>query len=217
MTVVAILNPKGGSGKTTLATNLARALHESGRSVLVVDSDPQGSARDWHAVNEANPIPLVALDRANNLSTIGSMADAYDFIIIDGAAKLENMLAAAIKASDLILIPVQPSPYDVWATSDLIDVIKARREVTDGRPRAAFVVTRKIDGTKLGADVRPVLDEYGLPVLAAEIAQRQVYPRTAAAGLTVLDGGDPKARAEIDDLTGEVLAMLEGTGGGEWR
>lgn len=132
MTVVAILNPKGGSGKTTLVTNLARALHESGRSVLVVDSDPQGSARDWHAVSEANPIPLVALDRANNLSTIGSMAGTYDCIVIDGAAKLENMIAAAIRASDLILIPVQPSPYDVWATSDLVDIIKARQEVTDG-------------------------------------------------------------------------------------
>jgi len=209
MTVTAILNPKGGSGKTTLATNLARALHESGRSVLVVDSDPQGSARDWHAMNEANPLPLVALDRANNLNTVKSVAGAYDRIVIDGAAKLENMLAAAIKVSDLVLIPVQPSPYDVWATGDLVELVQARREVTGGRPVAAFVVTRKIDGTRLGADVRQVLAEYDLPVLAAEIVQRQVYPRTAAAGLTVFDGDDSKARAEIEGLTEEVLAMLE--------
>jgi len=196
-------------GKTTLATNLARALHESGRSVLVVDSDPQGSARDWHAMNEANPLPLVALDRANNLNTVKSVAGAYDRIVIDGAAKLENMLAAAIKVSDLVLIPVQPSPYDVWATGDLVELVQARREVTGGRPVAAFVVTRKIDGTRLGADVRQVLAEYDLPVLAAEIVQRQVYPRTAAAGLTVFDGDDSKARAEIEGLTEEVLAMLE--------
>ena len=209
MTILAILNPKGGCGKTTLATNLARALHERKYSVLIVDSDPQGSARDWHAANETNPIPLVALDRANNLSTIRTMAGSYDHIIIDGAAKLENMLAGAIKVSDLVLIPVQPSPYDVWATSDLVDVIKARQEVTDGKPRAAFVVMRKIDRTRLGADVHAALAEYGLPVLAAEIVQRQVYPRTAAAGLTVIDGNDPKAQAEVEELTTEVLALLE--------
>jgi len=119
------------------------------------------------------------------------------------------MLAAAIKVSDLVLIPVQPSPYDVWATGDLVELVQARREVTGGRPVAAFVVTRKIDGTRLGADVRQVLAEYDLPVLAAEIVQRQVYPRTAAAGLTVFDGDDSKARAEIEGLTEEVLAMLE--------
>ena len=119
------------------------------------------------------------------------------------------MLASAIKVSDVILIPVQPSPYDVWATSDLVDVIKARQEVTDGRPHATFVVTRKIDRTRLGADVHEALGEYGLPILTAEIVQRQVYPRTAAEGLTVFDSTDPKARAEIDELTTEVLAMLE--------
>jgi len=82
MTVVAILNPKGGGGKTTLATDLARARHESGRSVFVVDSDSRESARDWQATNESNPLPSVALDRANDLNTIRSMADAYNRIVI---------------------------------------------------------------------------------------------------------------------------------------
>ncbi len=70
MPIVSALNPKGGSGKTTISTNLARSLHERGQSVLMVDSDPQGSARDWHAANEANPVELVALDRPNNVKTL---------------------------------------------------------------------------------------------------------------------------------------------------
>jgi chromosome partitioning protein len=74
MSIISVLNPKGGSGKTTISTNLARSLHERGHSVLLVDSDPQGSARDWHAANEHNPIELVALDRANNVKTLTSMA-----------------------------------------------------------------------------------------------------------------------------------------------
>ena len=94
MSIISVLNPKGGCGKTTISTNLARALHDRGHSVLIVDSDPQGSARDWHAANEDNPIELVALDRPNNVKTLASMAANYDYVVIDGAAKLEDMIAA---------------------------------------------------------------------------------------------------------------------------
>lgn len=208
MTVISILNPKGGCGKTTLSTNLARGLYETGKRVLIVDSDPQGSARDWHAADEDNPLPLVALDRANNIKTLTSMVHSYDFIVIDGAAKLEDMIAAAIKISDFILIPVQPSPYDIWAASDLVELIKARREVTDGKPEAAFIVTRKIEGTKLGEDVRAALDEYGLPVLQSAITQRQIYPQTASDGRTVFDGDNMKARQEVEATISELLAVL---------
>ncbi|HXI14665.1 MAG TPA: ParA family partition ATPase [Thermoanaerobaculia bacterium] len=208
MTVISILNPKGGCGKTTLSTNLARSLHERGHKVLLVDSDPQGSARDWHAASEANPLPLVALDRANNIKTLSTMADSYDFIVLDGAAKLEDIIAAAIKVSDFILIPVQPSPYDIWAASDLVELIKARQEVTDGKPQAAFVITRRIEGTKLGGDVRKALDEYELPVLSEAVTQRQIYPQTASNGQTVYEGDNPKARDEINALTDEILATI---------
>lgn len=210
MTVISVLNPKGGCGKTTLSTNLARALHERGSSVLIVDSDPQGSARDWHAANQDNPVPLVALDRANNLKSLPTMAGSYDFIVIDGAAKLEDMIAAAIKASDFVLIPVQPSPYDLWAASDLVDFIKARRDVTDGKPGAAFIITRRIEGTKLGEDIFTTLDEYGLDVFEAAVTQRQVYPQTSAEGLTVFDSRNDKAREEIENVATELLAALAG-------
>ena len=113
MSIISVLNPKGGCGKTTISTNLARALHDRGQSVLIVGSDPQGSARDWHAASEDNPLELVALDRPNNVKTLRSMAANYDYVVIDGAAKLEDMIAVAIKVSDFILIPVQPSPYDI--------------------------------------------------------------------------------------------------------
>lgn len=215
MAVISVLNPKGGSGKTTLTTNLAQALHLRGDKVLIVDSDPQGSARDWHAASEANPLPLVSLDRANNIKTLSSMTSNYDHIVLDGAAKLEDIIAAAIKASDFILIPVQPSPYDIWAASDLVDFIKARQEVTDGRPRAAFVITRHIEGTRLGDDVRKALDEYELPVFRTAITQRQVYPQTASEGRTVLDGDNAKARDEIGALADELIAMLPDMGRGE--
>lgn len=208
MAIISVLNPKGGCGKTTVSTNLARALHEQGFSVLLVDSDPQGSARDWHAANEDNPIELVALDRPNNVKTLTTMATNYDYVVIDGAAKLEDMIAACIKVSDFVLIPVQPSPYDIWAASDLVDFIKARQEVTDGIPLAGFVISRMVEGTRLGGDVRKALDEYALPVCEITITQRQVYPQTASEGLTVYDADNSKAKAETTALTDELLAMI---------
>jgi chromosome partitioning protein len=208
MAIISVLNPKGGCGKTTVSTNLARALHEQGFSVLLVDSDPQGSARDWHAANEDNPIELVALDRPNNVKTLSSMATNYDYVVIDGAAKLEDMIAACIKVSDFVLIPVQPSPYDIWAASDLVDFIEARQEVTDGIPLAGFVISRMVEGTRLGGDVRKALDEYSLPICETTITQRQVYPQTASEGLTVYDADNAKAKAETTALTDELLAMI---------
>lgn len=208
MSIISVLNPKGGCGKTTISTNLARALHDRGHSVLIVDSDPQGSARDWHASNEDNPIELVALDRPNNVKTLTSMAANYDYVVIDGAAKLEDMIAAAIKVSDFVLIPVQPSPYDIWAASDLVDFIKARQEVTDGSPLASFVVSRVVEGTRLGGDVRAALDEYGLSVCDTTITQRQVYPQTASKGLAVFDADNAKAKAETLALIDELIKMM---------
>jgi chromosome partitioning protein len=208
MSIISVLNPKGGSGKTTICTNLARSLHDRGYSVLLVDSDPQGSARDWHAANEDNPIELVALDRPNNVKTLISMSANYDYVVIDGAAKLEDMIAACIKVSDLVLIPVQPSPYDIWAASDLVDFIKARQEVTDGLPNASFVISRIVEGTRLGSDVRKVLDEYGLPVCNTAITQRQVYPQSASEGMTVYDADNLKAIAETTALTDELLTVF---------
>ena len=130
--ILSILNPKGGSGKTTLSVNLARALLERGRSVLLVDTDPQGSARDWLAAEPDNPVDLIALDRANGIRTVTTFATGYDVAVLDGAAKLADLIPAVIRVSDYVLIPVQPSPYDVWAVSELVDLITARRQVTEG-------------------------------------------------------------------------------------
>ena len=213
MPVISVLNPKGGSGKTTISTNLARAFHERGHNVLMVDSDPQGSARDWHAASRDNPLSLVALDRASSLRSLKGLAVAHHIVIVDGAAKLEDMLAGAIKASDLVLIPVQPSPYDLWATTDLVDIIRVRQQITDGQPDAAFIVNRIVAGTVLGTEVQTVLAEQGIGVLRAQVAQRQVYPRTAANGETVFDAKDKAGKAEIAALADEVLERINQKGG----
>ena len=208
MHVIAVLNQKGGSGKTTIATHLARALQLDGDGVLLIDSDPQGSARDWAAVREDQPVTVVGIDRPTIERDLKQIA-RKDFVVIDGAPQAADLAVSAIKAADFVLIPVQPSPYDIWATADLVELVKQRIEVTDGRLQAAFVVSRAIKGTKIGAEVAETLADYGLPVLESRITQRVSYPGTAAAGTTVLDtepAGD--AAAEVRALSVELKQKL---------
>lgn len=208
MKTIAVLNQKGGSGKTTIATHVARALQLEGADILLVDSDPQGSARDWAAVREDQPVPVVGLDRPTIERDLKQVA-RKDFVVIDGAPQAADLAVSAIKAADFVLIPVQPSPYDIWATSDLVDLIKQRIELTDGRLQAAFVVSRAIKGTRIGAEVSEALRGYGLPVLESRITQRVSYPGTAAAGTTVLDvepAGD--ASKEVRALVAELKDLL---------
>ena len=208
MHVIAVLNQKGGSGKTTIATHLARALQLAGDGVLLVDSDPQGSARDWAAVREDQPVTVVGIDRPTIERDLKQIT-RKDFVVIDGAPQAADLAVSAIKAADFVLIPVQPSPYDIWAAADLVELVKQRIEVTDGRLQAAFVVSRAIKGTKIGAEVAETLADYGLPVLESRITQRVSYPGTAAAGTTVLDtepAGD--AAAEVRALSVELKQKL---------
>ncbi|MCP4234507.1 MAG: AAA family ATPase [Aestuariibacter sp.] len=210
MPVIAVLNQKGGAGKTTIAVNLAHALHLTGSKVLLVDSDPQGSARDWNEANEGEILPVVGLDRETLPKDLQAIKDGYDWVIIDGAPQIARLSAAAVKAADLVLIPCQPSPYDVWAAADLVDIIKARQDVTAGKPKAAFVVSRRIQGTKLGREVEDALHGYELPVLKSSTSQRVAYPTTASEGQTVFVEPDGPAAKEIDAIMNELQELLNG-------
>jgi chromosome partitioning protein len=216
MTVIAVLSQKGGSGKTTIATNLAAALHHEGKSVSILDTDPQGSSMDWGAMRQkhlpdSRPIPVLNLPKPTrrDLST-RDVVPLSDFYILDGEPQVSDRMVAALKLADLILIPVQPSPYDIWASAETAELVKMRLAVTDGL-RAAFVVSRAVMGTELDRAILDQLGNFGLPVLETRIHQRVIYPGSAAAGMTAVDRPkDPKAYQEIYSLMDEALGLLVG-------
>ncbi|WP_139686262.1 ParA family partition ATPase [Vibrio tasmaniensis] len=208
--IIAILNPKGGAGKTTIALHLARALKEYG-TVLLVDSDPQGSARDWAEQGGGNSFPIVGVDRAGALkSTIKQLANGYEWIVIDGAAKLEEMAAHAVSSADLVIIPIQPSPLDLWACESLVSQIKQRQIITDGVPTAAFQISRAKKGTNLAKEVRKVVADYDLPLLDGNIYDRTIFAKALSDGITALDmEPDSSASFEIKHMTKQIIRGFE--------
>ena len=208
MKIISILNQKGGSGKTTLTTNLAFALVKAKHKVLIVDSDPQGSARDWNNETGGDIVSVVGLDRPSLAKDIKAVSNGYDFVLIDGAPQLSDQMAAAIRVSDVVLIPVQPSPYDIWATSSLVEAIKQRQEL-GASLKAFFVVSRAIKNTKLAEEVKGALQAYELPLLNCGTTQRVAYSNTAATGETVFQSQDKKAQIEMTNIANELLELLE--------
>lgn len=203
--IISFLQEKGGAGKTTMATNVAYGIKAKGLKVLLVDSDPQGSARDWNEANGGSLIPVVGLDRETLATDIKAMGNLYDIIIVDGAPHLTRMSAAAVKASDIVLIPVQPSPYDVWASTHLVGLVKDRQQLTNGVPRASFIISRAIKRSILSRDVAETLEEYKLPVFKSYTTQLVAYPSTALKGQTVLDIKGSEAAKEINAIVDEIF------------
>lgn len=207
MKTIAILNQKGGVGKTTLATNIATKFFLNKSKVLLIDSDPQGSARDWHAVGNSE-IPVVGIDRPTIEKDLQKISRDFDWVIIDGAPQLTDIAISAIKCTDLVIIPVQPSPYDIWASEDLVDIIKHRQQLTDGNPKSYFCISRKILTTSLSTEVKEALKGYGLPIMSSYTSQRVIYAKSAALGQTVFDTINNEAIQEITNIVAEIKEII---------
>ena len=209
MPVVAIVNQKGSTGKTTLATNPAWALAEAD-NVLLLDADPQASAQNWVAGDSPIPDTLSVTSAAGaDLARLArSSAVDHDWVIIDGPPGITKTTADAVRVADVVLIPAQPSPLDVWAASDIVAAIQARQKTSKGKPKAAFVITMTQPRTRLSRQIDDALNDMGIPVLQARTTRRVAYPNAINDGKAVTVGRDQAARNEILAIRGELEELV---------
>jgi chromosome partitioning protein len=209
-TILTFAQQKGGSGKTTLCANLGVELSARGHGVVLLDSDPQGSLGRWF---------MTRLDRETGVKgeltfstasawgvayEAGKYCDTHDFVLIDTPPKIDSDLRPALKASDLIVVPVTASQVDLWATEGVLEMA-----ARDGK-RPLAVLNRARAGTRLTVAVKAALSGLDAEAAKAVIANRVAYAEAMGSGQGVHEyPGAKAAAAEIAALADEVLARLE--------
>ncbi|SFR14849.1 ParA family partition ATPase [Poseidonocella sedimentorum] len=206
--IITIAQQKGGAGKTTLAVNLAVAFVRSGKSVAVVDTDPQGSLGRWfmtrlEARDGAPDMEFATASAWGVAYETGKLARDADIVIVDTPPKADSDLRPALRAADLVLVPVASSHVDLWATAGVLD-LAAREDVP-----TRVVMTRARAGTKLATEVAAAADELGAEILPTSVGNRVVYAQTLGEGKAALEAPRSRAHEEMDALLKDVLAVLK--------
>lgn len=204
--VIAVLNQKGGVGKTTICTNLARAAQLDGHEVLIADSDRQASCLRWMDVGEDFDLPVIGAHVRKMSPALRPHRPNYDLIIIDGEPSMHARTETSIDAADLVLLPVQPSVVDMWSVSNILDILDEGGEPDD---KAAFVLTRVDTRVRDVSDAVDYLSNIRFPLLETQIVNRIAYSRALGQGSSVLDmEPSGKAAEEVRSLYSEIKTIL---------
>lgn len=211
--VVTVLSQKGGSGKSTLTMQLAGGLARRGRRVAIIDLDPQETAMRWaHAASGTVVFPATVVhlgaDPAALHQLIKTAGRQADVILLDCPPSIEHAATlASLQEADVALVPVVPSPTDLWSTKGVERLILQVQAARKGL-KAALVPNRVLR-TNLAWDVLEVMRDFTLPVLGASLSQRNAFAQSAVVGGTVYQLGRAGAEAvrEVDKLVTEVLKL----------
>ena len=216
--IITVANQKGGSGKTTVSMQLAGTLARRGYRVLVVDADPQATATRWAASAASDDIPfpasVVGLSAANEKvhREVRKFIDDYSVIIIDCPPAADSQVPqSALLVADLVLVPIIPSPLDMWAAVGIKQVIANVSEINDTL-QARLLLNQCQPRTTLAQEAQEILPAFGIETAISKLCHRQVYRKAAVFGKTVHDFGRKAAAAiaEIDSLADEVFEILGG-------
>jgi chromosome partitioning protein len=203
--VLTVAQQKGGSGKTTVAANLAVALMRRGRSVAVLDTDPQGSLGRWFMARRERGDPGLEFSTASAWGVsyeCEKLKKHVDYVIVDTPPKVDADLRPALRESDLVIVPVAASHVDVWATESVLDL--ARRE----RRSVLVLLNRAKAGTRLLAEVETAIAALGATQATVALGSRVAYAESLGTGHGVIERGRGPWVAEIDALVDEIEALL---------
>lgn len=207
MAIIALVGNKGGAGKTTLCVNLATGLHEVAPTVIL-DADPQRSSLQWRALSD-NPDAVSVQDAADDLAAmVMSAAKVYSHVVIDCPPSVHaEQTAQALEHADLALIPVQPSPLDLWATVHVEGKVDEARRVNPDL-HAVLVINQLEPRTTLSKLIREALAELNLPAADTAIRRRMAFRSAVLEGRTVLDLGS-RGRAAADEIRALIKEVVK--------
>ncbi len=210
--IISVVNQKGGVGKTTVAVNLAQGLRGRGYSVILVDGDPQGSVLQWQSIGGNDAVPVLHHPDPFTPSLKKRLLRDHGLAVVDSPPALGDMVRSILALSDLAVIPVGPSPLDIWSSREILDLVGAAGH---RRPelQAAMLICRKIPRTRLGLEAREAMEAYGVNILETEICQRIAYVEAMLSGQSVLDyAPSSEAAREMASLCSEIEARIRRTG-----
>ena len=207
--IIAVINQKGGTGKTTLALNLAAGLARRG-STHLIDADPQRSITQWVGMGGGSSgLPGVAQLGSNPAAVLAKLARSHRYVVVDCPPTVQGEAVAAImRVAHLALIPVLPSPIDLWASVDMAVAVNEAKQLNPGL-RACLVLNQLESRNALSRDMREAVAEFDVPVLAAGMQRRAAYRSAAVEGLSVYGVGKrgQLAVADIEAIIEEVLCL----------
>lgn len=194
MKKILIVNPKGGSGKTTLSTNLAGYFASKGRQVHLLDLDQQQSSKGWL---QRRPPTLPKINRVRSVNALKKKKNV-EIVIIDSPAGIRgDKLSDAVKDADWVIVPMQTSTYDINATQVFMNILKAEKAVRKERSFVAMLGMRVDMRTKAAANLAQYLAENGFPVVG-NLRNAQIYAHTAEQGISIFDIPLYQAKKDIE-------------------
>lgn len=210
--LIAVLNQKGGVGKSTTAVHLARWLQLQGKAVHLADLDPQQTSSFWLQAADQFSIPytVVPADADAALEQLPPLVEGVDVLVVDGPAGLSDPARAVMLLADVVLTPVQPAGADLRSAVDALRLVSQARRIRGGLPDAAVFLNRATKGSRLLAEAREVLAGLeGFRALGQAITQRQCLSDCYGQATTVFEAGTGpplEAAGEYDRLFAELLS-----------
>jgi chromosome partitioning protein len=208
--IIGVTGKKGGSGKTTVAVNVAGALAEIFTEVLVIDSDPQGTVLTWRAAGNSDfPVQVMGLPQPVIHQEAPKFAQKYDAVVIDSPSGYqdEQIQRSVMLAASLVVIPVQPSAVDIWSARDTAALVE-QAKLYNPDLKAHLLISRAQPRTRLSQEAREALEGLSLPVFQTTISQRISLAEAPLYGKLILHYANNPAAAEFRSLAREILEVV---------